>query len=93
MRIAGHAFLIVGFLLCISIALAAIGFFAMGFGLIFLLIAEEREKASALRSRCTETWSKSDSRLLLGGSLGCEGPFGFERRGMGADGAADHRSA
>jgi hypothetical protein len=55
MRIAGHAFLIVGFLLCISIAWAAIGFFAMGFGLIFLLIAEEREKASALRSRCTET--------------------------------------
>jgi hypothetical protein len=58
MRIAGHAFLIVGFLLCISIAWAAIGFFAMGFGLIFLLIAEERKKAkkaSTLRSRCTET--------------------------------------
>ena len=31
--------------------------------------------------------------FFLGGSLGCEGPFGFERRGMGADGAADHRSA
>src|ERR1700687_496441 len=28
-----------------------------------------------------------------GGSLGCDGPFGFERRGVGADGAADHRSA
>ncbi len=55
MRIAGHAFLIVGLLLCISIAWAAMGFFAMGFGLIFLLIEEEREKASALRSRCTET--------------------------------------
>jgi tripartite-type tricarboxylate transporter receptor subunit TctC len=27
-----------------------------------------------------------------GGSLGCEGPFGFERRGVGADGPADHRS-
>jgi hypothetical protein len=26
-----------------------------------------------------------------GGSLGCDGPFGFERRGVGADGAADHR--
>ena len=28
-----------------------------------------------------------------GGSLGCEGPFGFERCGMGADGALDHRPA
>ena len=28
-----------------------------------------------------------------GGSLGCDGPVGFERRGVGADGAADHRSA
>src|SRR5207245_1293019 len=27
-----------------------------------------------------------------GGSLGCDGPFGIERRGVGADGAADHRS-
>ncbi|HZZ22332.1 MAG TPA: DUF927 domain-containing protein, partial [Roseiarcus sp.] len=33
---------------------------------------------------------KSDSRLLLGGSLGCDGPVGFERRGVGADGPADH---
>src|SRR6266404_2181602 len=36
--------------------------------------------------------SKSDSRRLLGGSLGCDGTVGFERRGVGADGAADHRS-
>jgi hypothetical protein len=27
-----------------------------------------------------------------GGSLGCEGPFGFERRDVGADGAADYWS-
>src|ERR1700680_684377 len=27
-----------------------------------------------------------------GGSLGCDGAAGFERRGVGADGAADHRS-
>jgi hypothetical protein len=27
-----------------------------------------------------------------GGSLGCERPVGFERRGVGTDGAADHRS-
>jgi bifunctional non-homologous end joining protein LigD len=30
--------------------------------------------------------------FFLGGRLGCEGPFGFERRGVGTDGAADHRS-
>jgi hypothetical protein len=29
---------------------------------------------------------------FLGGSLGCDGAVGFERRGVGADGAADHRS-
>ena len=34
---------------------------------------------------------KSNSRLLLGGSLWCEEPFGFERRGVGADGTADYR--
>jgi hypothetical protein len=28
---------------------------------------------------------------FLGGSLGCDGPVGFERRGVGADGTADHR--
>ena len=35
---------------------------------------------------------KSNSRLLLGGSLGCDGPVGFERGGVGADGSADHWS-
>jgi hypothetical protein len=30
---------------------------------------------------------------FLGGSLGCEGPIGFERRGVGADGALINRSA
>jgi hypothetical protein len=54
MRVLGATALIIGFLLCVSIAWAAIGFFAMGFGLIFLLIAEEREKASALRSESSE---------------------------------------
>ena len=28
-----------------------------------------------------------------GGSLGCDGTVGFERRGVGADSAADHRPA
>jgi hypothetical protein len=29
---------------------------------------------------------------FLGGSLGCDGPFGIERRDVGANGTADHRS-
>jgi hypothetical protein len=31
--------------------------------------------------------------FFLGGSLGCDGSFGFERRGLGANGTADHRPA
>ena len=29
--------------------------------------------------------------FFWGGSLGCDGAVGFERRGVGTDGAADHR--
>lgn len=29
--------------------------------------------------------------FFWGGSLGCDGAAGFERRGVGTDGAADHR--
>jgi hypothetical protein len=42
----GIALLLLGFFLCISVAWAAIGFLAMGFGLICLLIVEKRKKAS-----------------------------------------------
>jgi hypothetical protein len=31
--------------------------------------------------------------FFWGGGLGCDGSFGFERRGLGADGAPDYRSA
>ncbi len=54
MRVAGATLLVIGFLLCVSVAWAAIGFLAMGFGLIFLLIAEERKKAAALRLENSE---------------------------------------
>jgi hypothetical protein len=47
MRIAGTFLLIAGFLLCLSIAWAAPGFLMMGFGLIFLQIAEGRKTPSA----------------------------------------------
>src|SRR5258705_13880711 len=32
-------------------------------------------------------------RCFWGGSLGCDGTVGFERRGVGADSTADHRPA
>ena len=44
MRPFGFVLLVVGFLLCLSIVWAAIGFLMMGFGLICLLIAERRGK-------------------------------------------------
>jgi hypothetical protein len=47
MRLLGAVLLIGGFLLCVSIAWAAIGFFMMGFGLICLLIAERKNKRSS----------------------------------------------
>jgi hypothetical protein len=47
MRITGWLLLIVGALLCVSIVWAAIGFLMMGFGLICLLIAENRRKRAA----------------------------------------------
>jgi hypothetical protein len=46
MRILGTLLLLGGFLLCISIIWAAVGFLMMGFGLICLLIAERRKKPS-----------------------------------------------
>src|SRR5581483_2260706 len=49
MYASGFTLLLIGFLLCLSIAWAPVGFFAMSFGLICLLIAEKRSKASRLR--------------------------------------------
>ena len=44
MRIVGWVLLVSGFLLCVSILSAALGFLLMGFGLIFLQIAEQKNK-------------------------------------------------
>ena len=44
MRLFGFVLLIAGFLLCVSIVWAALGFLMMGFGLICLLIAERNRK-------------------------------------------------
>jgi hypothetical protein len=46
MRFSGYALLLIGFLLCITIAWAAIGFFAMGFGLICLLVVDAQKRAA-----------------------------------------------
>jgi hypothetical protein len=47
MRVAGWVLLVGGFLLCVSILSAALGFLFMGFGLIFLQIAEQEDKSPA----------------------------------------------
>jgi hypothetical protein len=46
MRLFGFVLLIAGFLLCVSIVWAALGFLMMGFGLICLLIAERNRKCA-----------------------------------------------
>jgi len=48
MRFLGAVLIIGGFLLCVSIAWAAVGFFMMGFGLISLLVAERKNKRSSV---------------------------------------------
>jgi hypothetical protein len=50
MRIAGTFLLLGGFLLCISIIWAAVGFLMMGLGLICLLMVERRKKPSTASS-------------------------------------------
>ncbi len=47
MRVAGWVLLVGGFLLCVSILSAALGFLLMGLGLIFLQIAEQKDKSPA----------------------------------------------
>ena len=47
MRIAGWVLLVGGFMLCVSVLSAALGFLCMGFGLIFLQIAEQKNKSLA----------------------------------------------
>ena len=47
MRFLGAVLLVGGFLLCVSIVWAAIGFLMMGFGLICLLVAERKNKRSS----------------------------------------------
>ena len=44
MRVSGFILLFVGFVLCITIAWAALGFMVMSCGLVCLLVAEERKK-------------------------------------------------
>jgi hypothetical protein len=48
MRLLGFVLLIAGFLLCVSIVWAALGFLMMGFGLICLLIAERNRKRAPI---------------------------------------------
>lgn len=49
MYIAGGALLVVGFLLCVSVAWAALGFVLMSCGLICFLIADRRKRAREIQ--------------------------------------------
>jgi len=53
MRLVGTVLLLVGILLCISVTWAAIGFFAMSFGLICLLIHENEIARSRMPTKST----------------------------------------
>ncbi|MCK1284332.1 hypothetical protein IVB41_10400 [Bradyrhizobium sp. 44] len=53
MYIAGGALLVVGFLLCISVAWAALGFVLMSCGLIGFLIADRRKRAREIQLAAT----------------------------------------
>ena len=57
MRFLGAVLLVGGFLLCLSIVWAAIGFLMMGFGLICLLVAERKNKHSSDGNRSQQPLS------------------------------------
>jgi hypothetical protein len=60
----GTALLIVGFMLCVSIAWAAIGFIAMALGLICMLTAEEKKKrAIKLKEAAVSERREQDKEL------------------------------
>jgi hypothetical protein len=61
MRILGWVLLIGGLLLCASVGWAAPGFLFMGFGLIFLQVAEQkRRRAKSVASRSERTESQHE---------------------------------
>jgi hypothetical protein len=57
MRIAGWVLLVGGFMLCVSVLSAALGFLFMGFGLVFLQIAEQKDKSLA----ASDAWRSGQS--------------------------------
>jgi hypothetical protein len=59
MRFLGAVLLVGGFLLCVSIVWAAIGFLMMGFGLICLLVAERKNLRSSDRNRSRQARSSN----------------------------------
>jgi hypothetical protein len=63
MRIAGWVLLVGGFMLCVSVLSAALGFLFMGFGLIFLQIAEQKDKSPATSD--ASRWGQSEPQREL----------------------------
>src|SRR6478736_1394129 len=54
---------------------------------------ENKDALGGVDSRDSLLGANQIQGCFWGGSLGCDGTVGFERRGVGADSAADHRPA
>jgi hypothetical protein len=65
MRFAGIVFLLVGVMLCATITWAGAGFVAMSFGLIALMIAEQRSGAASRLSTKSEAQPSSPTRMAV----------------------------
>lgn len=74
MRLSGWSLLVLGLLLCATIAWAAIGFFMMGFGLLALLAAEDRNLKSGR--------TKDDSQMNSTFAVDASGSVSFEALGL-----------
>ena len=56
-------------------------------------VTRREERLGGVDSRDSLLGANQIQGCFWGGGLGCDGTVGFERRGVGADSAADHRPA
>jgi len=61
-------------------------------GIICKLVPAFMARLGTVDSRNSHLRANQIQGFFWGVSLGCDGPFGVERRGLGADGAVDHWS-
>ncbi|WP_145963776.1 SDR family NAD(P)-dependent oxidoreductase, partial [Bradyrhizobium algeriense] len=56
-------------------------------GYDLILVARRRDRLGGVDSKDSHLGANQIQDCFWGGSLGCDGSVGFERRGVGADGA------